>query len=831
MKAVIMAGGQGSRLRPLTEGIPKPMIPILGRPMMEYILEAVRDAGITDILVTLHYRPNLIQDYFGDGSDWGVNIDYAIEENPLGTAGSVKNGAHFLDDTFLIISGDALMDYDLGALMDYHARSEALVTFCLARVQDPSEFGIVVTGDDGRVQRFQEKPGPSEVFTDTVNTGIYVMDPRVLEDVPADTEFDFSHDLFPALLDRGEPLMGYVAKGYWNDIGNVDQLAQSTWDLLEGLVDLPIPGEEIRSKVYVEGTAHVEDGCSLQGPAWIGRDAILRSGAVVGPYAVVGRHSEVDAGARVRRSIVLDSSYVGEHAEIRGSFCGNRVLLEQEVEVEQGAVLADDVHLGRRVSIEADVRVWPHLEVEADTLIDQNVVWESVGRPALFSEYGVAGLANLRLTPETAARIGKAFGSWLGRSQRVVVGHGSHAFSHVLEKAFVSGLLSVGIEVEALGVSAHAITRFAVARNIEFEGGAFVRQGPEHAQVAVIELYDRNGHPLPRKGRRKVEATYRRADFPKVDADHVGRLLSTGDHEARYVSELMAKLDRKALVDMEPKLAVLSRNRWSTRVLDILLDEIQTEAVTVSGETGPHGRDTEDPGQRLREIYALGGEHRRIGLYLSADGRSMWLLDEYGHLYRPQTANHLLTLAYLLDGPARDGETGQVFLPPQAPDRIRDLAGAQGFEIAERRLGLAETITENQSSHAHSWLDFEHFYLGMAAVPAFFRLLDFLARHGTDLADLAAYLSDSHTGTIDVECPWRDMGWVMRHLTEEYAEHLEGVSDGVKVRHPEGGWTYVVPASGEPVLRVFVEGDNEAEVQERLERIRRNLVRMIRQAG
>ncbi|HKJ71225.1 MAG TPA: sugar phosphate nucleotidyltransferase [Gammaproteobacteria bacterium] len=830
MKAVIMAGGQGSRLRPLTEGIPKPMVPILGRPMMEYILEAVRDAGITEILVTLHYRPNLIQDYFGDGADWGVHIEYAIEEHPLGTAGSVKNGEHFLDEPFLIISGDALMDYDLKALTELHSRSQALVTFCLARVQDPSEFGIVVTDAEGRVQRFQEKPAASEVFTDTVNTGIYVMDPRVLADVPAETEFDFSHDLFPALLERGEKLIGHVARGYWSDIGNVDQLEQATWDMLEGLVNLPIPGEEIRPKIYVEGTAHIEDGCSLQGPAWIGRDAILRSGAVVGPYAVVGRHSEVDAGARLRRSILLDSSYLGEHAEVRGSFCGNRVLLEQEVEIEAGAVIGDDVHLGRGVSIEADVRVWPHLEVEADTLIDQNVVWESVGRPALFSEYGVAGLANLRLTPETAARIGKAFGSWLGRSQQVVVGHGSHPFSHVLEKAFVSGLLSVGIQVESLGVSSHAITRFAVSRNIEFEGGAFVRQGPEHAQVAVIELYDRNGHPLPRKARRKVEATYRRADFPKVDADHVGRLLSTGDHEARYVSELMSELDRDALQEMEPKLAVLSRNRWSTRVLDVLLDEVRTEAVTVSGETGPPGRDTEDPGHKLREIYALGGEHRRIGLYLSADGRSMWLLDEYGRLYRPGEVNNLLILAFLNDGPG-DERDDHVFLSPQTPDRIREEAAAKGWEVRERRLGLAETIAESRGPRPHRWLDFEHFYLGMAAVSAFFRLLDYLARHRMDLATLGAQLADSHTGTIEVDCPWRDMGWVMRHLTEEHGDHLEAVSDGVKVRHPEGGWSYVVPASGEPLLRVYVEGINQAQVQERLEHTRRTLVRMIREAG
>lgn len=829
MKAVIMAGGQGSRLRPLTEGVPKPMVPVLGRPMMEYIVEAVRDAGITDILVTLHYRPNHVKDYFGDGSAWGVNLEYAVEEHPLGTAGSVKNGAHFLDEPFLIISGDALMDYDLRALTQYHLDSEALVTFCLARVNDPSEFGIVVADGEGRVQRFQEKPAPGEVFSDSVNTGIYVMDPRILEDIPEDTEYDFSHDLFPALLERGEPLRAYVARGYWSDIGNVDQLNRATWDLLEGLVDLPMRGEEIRPQVYVEKNAHIEDGVTLTGPVWIGQDAILRSGAVVGPYAVIGRNSEVDAGARVRRSVVLDSSYIGEHSEVRGSFCGNRVLLEREVELEQGVVLGDDVHLGQRVSVEADVRIWPNLEVEADTLIDQNVIWESVGSPALFSETGVAGLANLRLTPETAARVGKAFGSWLGRDQRVVVGHGSHAFSHVLEKAFVSGLMSVGIHVESLGVSSHAITRFAVARDIEFQGGAFVRQGPEHAQVAVVELYDRNGNPLPRQGRRKVEATYRRANFPKIDADHVGRLLSTGDHEARFASELMEELDRSALRSMNAHLTVLSRNRWSTRMLDLLLDEIETEAITISGETATPSRDLEDPGQRLREVYTMGGgSQRRIGLYLAADGRDMWLIDELGQLYDPAEVNNLLTLAFLRDALE---ESGQVFLAPYAPDRLYELAREGGWTIRERRVGLAETIAESHGKRPQRWLDFEHFYLGMAAVPAFMKLLDHLARNGTRLADLAGALDGDHRRRREVECPWRDMGWVMRQLGEEWSQRLEPVSEGVKIRYEDGSWVYIVPSSGEPLLRVYAEAGDEGAVQDRLEETRRTLLRMIRDAG
>ncbi len=826
MKAVIMAGGQGSRLRPVTEGTPKPLVPVLGRPIMEYIVEAVRDAGIHDILVTLHYRPGYIQDYFGDGSDWGVRLEYATEEHPLGTAGSVKNGAYFLDEPFLVISGDALMDYSLAELAEFHHRSQAMVTFCLARVPDPSELGIVVTDPEGRVERFQEKPAPSEVFTDTVNTGIYIMDPAVLEEIPTGQSYDFSHDLFPRLLEQGERLFGHVAKGYWSDIGTVEQLSQANWDLLEGLVNLPIPGEEIQHHIYVEGTAHIEEGVSLQGPAFIGRDAILRNGATIGPYAVIGRHSEVAAGARVRRSIVLNSSYIGEHTEVRGSFCGNRTLLEREVEIEHGVVIADDVHLGQRVSVEAEVRIWPHLEVGADTLVHQNLVWNAVGRPSLFTEHGVAGLANLRLTPETAARVGKAFGSWLGIGSHVVVGHGSHPFSHVLEKAFVSGLLSVGIEVEALRVSSHAITRYAVARNIEFKGGAFLRQGPEHAQVAVIELYDLDGHPLSRQARRKVEAIYRRADFPKVDADHVGQLFSSGDHESCYIGELMAELNRSALRQMKPKLSIQSRNRWSAQILDRLLGEIQTEAVSLTGDAGPPSRDLDDPAQRLRELCSLSGGERRIGLYLCADGRNMWLLDECGTVYSPYEVDNLLTLAYLLDG---KGENGQVFLPPYVPDRLRELAHEGGWEVQERGPELAETLAGSRDRTPFKWLDFEHYYLGMAAVPAFFRLLDYLARYDLGLAQLAEHLEETSCHQSEVECPWRDMGWVMRRLSEENSGSLEPVLDGVKIRHPEGGWTYIIPATGEPTLKLYAEAQDEATVYEHLEEQRRQLLRMIRE--
>ena len=211
MKAVVMAGGEGTRLRPLTSNQPKPMVPIVGKPCMEHIVELLKEHGFDDIVVTLAFMPQAIRGYFGAGESHDVSIRYSVEESPMGTAGSVKLAEGALDEPFLVISGDALCDIDLGALVRFHKEKEALVTIGLKSVDNPLEFGIVVIDEDGRIERFLEKPSWGQVFTDTINTGIYVLDPEVLRHVPEGRPFDFSKELFPLLLEMGRPLYGYVA--------------------------------------------------------------------------------------------------------------------------------------------------------------------------------------------------------------------------------------------------------------------------------------------------------------------------------------------------------------------------------------------------------------------------------------------------------------------------------------------------------------------------------------------------------------------------------------------------------------------------------------------
>ncbi|MDD4336537.1 MAG: nucleotidyltransferase family protein, partial [Firmicutes bacterium] len=222
MKAVIMAGGKGTRLRPLTCSMPKPMVPVVNRPMMEHVVDLLVAHGFTDLACTLCYMPEAIRSHFGDGSSMGCRITYSVEDTPLGTAGSVRALGDFLDDTFLVISGDALTDIDLASAVAFHREKDAAVTIVLTRVATPLEYGVVIVDDDGRITRFLEKPSWGEVFSDTVNTGIYVLEPEIMRKVSPSCEFDFSKNLFPMLLGEGYPMYGYIADGYWCDIGNLD---------------------------------------------------------------------------------------------------------------------------------------------------------------------------------------------------------------------------------------------------------------------------------------------------------------------------------------------------------------------------------------------------------------------------------------------------------------------------------------------------------------------------------------------------------------------------------------------------------------------------------
>ncbi|HXR11914.1 MAG TPA: sugar phosphate nucleotidyltransferase, partial [Gaiellaceae bacterium] len=450
MKAVVMAGGEGTRLRPLTSNQPKPMVSIVGKPCMEHILELLKRHGFEDVIVTVAFLPQAIRSYFGSGESLGIEIGYSVEESPLGTAGSVRLAAGRLDDTFLVISGDALCDVDLTRLVEFHREKQASVTIGLKSVDNPLEFGIVVTDEEGRVERFLEKPSWGQVFSDTINTGIYVLEPEVLRHVPTDRPFDFSKELFPLLLEMGRPTYGCVLDGYWQDIGNLDQYRQANFDALDEKVRLEIPGIRIRGNVWLGDGVDVHDLDALEGPAYLGNYTRVAPEASVGPYSVLSTSVTLREGARTVRSIVDASTYIGRSAVVEGAIVGRSCDLRAHVRVHEGVAIGDEVTIGAESVIMPGVRIYPYKEVETGAQLFESLIWESRGTSRIFGKEGVSGLVNVDLTPEVAVRLASALGTALTRGVRVVASREGTPACRMIKRAMISGLSSTGIDVADL---------------------------------------------------------------------------------------------------------------------------------------------------------------------------------------------------------------------------------------------------------------------------------------------------------------------------------------------------------------------------------------------
>src|SRR4051794_13933082 len=364
MKAVIMAGGGGTRLRPLTPNPPKPMLPLVNKPMMEHIVDLLAQHGFDEIVVTVAFMANAIRNYFGDGSEFGVNMVYATEESPLGTAGSVRNAMEHLTERFLVISGDVLTDVDLSAIVEFHERKKALATIGLVHVENPLEFGIVITHEDGSIERFLEKPTWGQVFSDTINTGIFVLEPEIFDFIPDGQAVDFSSEVFPALLDAGQPLYGAVAEGYWEDVGTLEAYVRAHKDILDGKVEIDIPGFRMEHGIWLGEGAEIHPEAVVDGPAVIGENCRVERDARIGQYTVLGGNVRVRAGADLERVVIHDNAYLGPGVRLRGTVVGRACDLRSGVRCEEGVVLGDECFVGDNAVLGPGVKVYPFKTVE-----------------------------------------------------------------------------------------------------------------------------------------------------------------------------------------------------------------------------------------------------------------------------------------------------------------------------------------------------------------------------------------------------------------------------------------------------------------------------------
>jgi len=357
-KAMVLAAGLGTRLRPLTDLISKPMAPIVNKPVMEHIIELLIRHNFKDVVCNLHWYPEAIKDYFGDGSRWGLSISYSYEEFLMGTAGGVKNVEDFFEGkTFLIISGDALTDIDLTEVFNYHKRRGGIATLVLTEVDDPSQYGVVILDKEDKIMGFQEKPLAGEEKSNLANSGIYMFESDIFNYIPEKTFYDFGKNVFPDLLLKQIPYYGIKHNNYWNDVGGLEEYQRGNFDALEGKVRVNIPGKQIREGVWVGKNCRIQEEVVIIPPVCIGNNCTIKKGAKLFGPIILGDNTVVDERAVLYRGIKWGSGYIGKDASLIGAIIGYNAKIKDKASVLEKAVIGSKSIIGDGIIIHPSVKI------------------------------------------------------------------------------------------------------------------------------------------------------------------------------------------------------------------------------------------------------------------------------------------------------------------------------------------------------------------------------------------------------------------------------------------------------------------------------------------
>jgi len=824
-----MAGGEGSRLRPLTINRPKPMVPIVNKPCLGHIFELLKRHGIEDSFVTLQYLASIIQDSYGDGGGIGMRLRYSVEETPLGTGGSVRQLAADLEGTFLVISGDALTDIDLSKVIAFHRERGAAVTLTLVHVPNPLEYGVVITNPDGRITKFLEKPSWGEVFSDTINTGIYVIEPRVLERFDVGEVFDFSKDLFPRLLADGEPLFGYVADGYWTDVGSIQEYARANADLLRGRVRVDALGKELMPGVWTAGEVDINESARITGPVFLGE------GVKIGPHVeiigptVLRDYVSVDVGAIVDSSIVWRNSYIGERSELHGAIVGRQCALKSRVVLEEGSVVGDHSVIGEHARVRAQVKIWPDKQIESGAVVGASLIWGAQGRRALFGRFGVTGIVNIDLTPEFVARLGAAYASTLAQGATITMNRDQHRSSRMLKRGLMSGIVSAGVHVADVLQAPLPIGRFHT-RRIGAAGGVHVRVSPFDARVCDVKFFDRQALDMDKTQERKVETIFFREDLRRVSYEDVGRIYESPRVGAAYSDAFLAEVARRReLAEAKPKIVVNYSHGTASQFLPQLLNALDIDVVAVNGIVSENigSRSFEEFEQEQRELAvlvpALGAQ---LGVIIDQGGEKIFVVDDRGRI-----VNDMHFLTAFIDLTVRLAP-GVVAVPVYAPSSIEQIVAANGGRVqrvrasAEAQMSLAAREHPLLVGDGVGGFIFPRFHPSFDGLYATVRLLELLIGAKRTLSEVIDATPPVHVARLQVDCPWEEKGRVMRMLAQDPETERTRQVDGVKHQR-DGEWVLVLPDADRPLFNVYAEANDDdrawtlvQEYADRLERMR-----------
>jgi len=820
VKAVIMAGGGGTRLRPLTVKRPKPMMPIANRPMLEHIVRLLKKHGFSEILMLTCFFPETIEEHFGDGSQLGIRISY--HQDPpggLGTAGAVRNIADILDSPFLVISGDVITDFDLTRAWQFHKSEGELATMVLTRVHNPLPFGVVITDERNRVTRFLEKPTWGEVFSDNINTGIYVLDPAILDRIPKGVSVDFSKDIFPKLLGEGQAPAAYVAQGYWKDVGTTVEYLQLHREIAAGIVELDIPGDKRRiddATVFLGEEAVVSDGARLSGFVVLGDGTRVGEGARM-TDSFAGPHCVIENNVRIRSSIIWTGVRLGHGAFVGGSVISSNTEIKTRANIEEGSIICEDCLIGRGSIIRAGVRIWPDKVVEDDAVLSSDFIWGSRWRGTLFTGGIVQGLTNREITPEFAARLGAAFGATLPERSGISLTRGVHRVAKMICEALAAGVLSAGVDVHDSGVMPIPVARHLI-RGEGDAGGINVRRSPSDPEILEVRFYREEGRELTGAERTEIDRLFFRMDFRRATIDGSGTMSFPYLGSEFYEKGFLKNLDLEVLENVQGRIVLDYSFGATVKMLPSLLGRVKCEVVSLNAHMDEENvtRTTREFDRAVRQIseYVL-GLHAALGAIISASGETLFLIDERGRWIDGGRSLQIIALLTFLMKPGC-----RIAVPSSASANLEKMAALHGGEIvrapnnASAILDAAVSTSAYLAGNGQGGIAFPDFHPSFDAMFCLAKTLEMSSAVGKPLGELVDSLPETYLEHSLVHCPWDSKGQVMRRLVEELGDDAKGI-EGVRFEEGED-WILIYPSSNHPYFHLYAESPNPDRVKEKL---------------
>ncbi len=809
-KSVIMSGGFGTRLRPLTMTIPKPMVPIVNTPIMEHVINLLKSFNIREIVTLLYFQPEAIIDYFKDGSSFGLNIKYVLATADYGTAGAVKNAYQHLNERFIVISGDVLTDFDLQEAIDFHISKNSLATILLTRVKTPLQYGIVITDKDGKIVRFLEKPSWGEVFSDTINTGIYILEPEVLDLIPYQAEFDFSKDLFPLMLRNKLPLYGFVAKGYWKDIGNIDEYQNGQFDALKGNVKLEINGTK-KDNLIIGNGCNISPTAKFFGKVVIGNNVIIEDFAKI-TDSVIGNFVKIGKGVRLKRTTLWDNVRIGDFSELTDDVICSDCVIGDSVTIAENVFISVGCTIGNNATLSPNIKLWPLKHIEDGATLSRSLIQEEKWQRELFTGARISGLSNLEIHPEFGAKLGMAIGMTFGKNSNIIASRDPDRVSRIIKRSITAGLASVGVNVNDLQTTSIPQTRQEL-RTGKYVGGIHVRRSPRNPDKTDIIIFSSDGRDIDLSKAKTIERFFFGEDIKRVHYSEVGQLFYPERTNEIYINRFLNSLDIEVIRKKNFRLLMDYSYGLASTIFPIILGALNTETLSlhdyvdaIKHRPMPEGSIIENP-EICRIMKSLGYE---LGFIIEPGAEKILLVDSRGFLYPPQRLLTIVTKLFLETN--KNKENYKIAITIVAPMEIEKIASEYNVEVIRIKNShsamMEVTRDESVKFVGGVWggFIFTDFLFASDGMYSIGKILEMLAKTGYTVEQLDEMLPRRFQHTISVNCPWELKGKVIRRAMEFSEAYERQLVEGVKI-FKDGDSVLLYPDLEKPVFLIVCESD------------------------